>query len=81
MIGEQRPGKALRIRLQQECAKSTLVVIIVRSVTEDLASLNTSGDDVVQCAGRVYAGLSWHVGGCSMVLGLCKCENMKGVIY
>ena len=61
MVGNQSPGIAVGRCLDQDGAQPGDEIIPVRIIGKYGAALNATADDVVQGAGRVYAGLSGHV--------------------
>ena len=62
MIWDQGPGKASRSGLCNSRPQTFEKIIAVAIIVKNLAPPDPSGNDVMQRAGRVDAGLSWHMG-------------------
>jgi hypothetical protein len=58
MIRNQRPGIAGSFRFGKDIAQSIQEPVSIRVVTEYLPSFDSSGDNVVQTTGSIYAGLA-----------------------
>jgi hypothetical protein len=61
VIGHQRPGETGGLALAKDTAQALQEIIPVSVVTEDLAPLDASNDDVMQGTGCVQSGFARHV--------------------
>ena len=62
VIGQQRPGKAFGAGLNKELGKTAKESPPVGIVAEDVATVYAADDYMLQKAGNVDSGGSWHVG-------------------
>ncbi len=61
VIGDQGPGKTIRLRLFQHLPQALYKGITIHIVPKDFSAFNTADDDMVQRAGAVNSCFSWHI--------------------
>jgi len=60
MVGYQRPGATERFILTHDPGQSIYKIIVIVIIKKKLTPFNPPADDMVQRAGCVDSGLSWH---------------------
>jgi hypothetical protein len=60
VVWNESPGKAGCFRLNDNAPEMIQKVVPLIVVTENLATLCSPYDDVMQCTGGIYAGFSGH---------------------
>ena len=66
MIGDQRPGKAVRIGLDEKTGESVDEITPIRVGAENIPAFDTANDNVLQQTGDIEAGLTGHGGRVAM---------------
>ena len=72
MIGHQGPGKAFGAGLNKELGKTAEESPPVGIVAKDVATVYAADDYLLQQAGNVDSGGSWHVGKVAAEWGLVQ---------
>ena len=62
MIGDQRPGIAVRIGLDEQTGESLDEIAPISVGAENIPAFDTANDNVLQQAGNIEAGLTGHGG-------------------
>jgi len=60
MIGDQHPCIAASSALLQNRLQACNEIITILIVIEDIAASDAASDNVVQSAGSINSGLTWH---------------------
>jgi hypothetical protein len=60
MIGEECPGKTIRLRLGEDITEALSKIIPVLIIKEYPPAFNSAHDDMMQGPGSIDASLAWH---------------------
>jgi hypothetical protein len=61
VVVEQRPGIAVRFRLLQHQAETLQEILTILVIEKNGAAVDAPDDDMLEQAGYVNAGATWHV--------------------